>query len=90
MGTTAGLAQVDSWACPQWDSSFGELFGPDSASFQAPTALVLLKVEGACAKPARVGARTQDTGAPAGRVQNPHACSKSTRRESIDMLEERH
>lgn len=55
---TSGLAQVDSCACPQWDSSFGGLFCPDPASCQAPTALVLLEVEGACAKPARVGART--------------------------------
>lgn len=29
------------------------------------------------------------TGAPAGRVQDPHACSTTTRRESIDMLEKR-
>lgn len=61
MGTTSGLAQVNSWACPQWDFSFRGLFCPDPASCQALTALVLLEVEGVCAKPARVGVRTQDT-----------------------------
>lgn len=71
MGTTSGLAQVNSWACPQWNFSFRGLFCPDPASCQALTALVLLEVEGVCAKPARVGVRIQNDRCPCRKGSRP-------------------